>query len=89
MHRRHFLSLLGAAPVAARSYFDIGAAWQKHNGVWAPKWDGDIISTHIDGQLVYGAMWSAERNAWIGAFPIAFALNADGTLSGGFTAIDD
>lgn len=35
VNRRHVLGLLAGAPLAARTYFDMGAAWQKHeSGLW-------------------------------------------------------
>ena len=54
MNRRHFLGLLGAAPLVARTYFDMGSAWAKHGALWTPNialWEpkvGDWVTYTID-----------------------------------------
>jgi hypothetical protein len=50
--RRAFLASLGLAPLVARSYFDMGAAWQRHaSGLVVPSAYGEsgiVVRQSID-----------------------------------------
>ena len=71
MNRRHFLSLIGAAPLAARSYFDMGQAWQRNaSGLWAPPVNGGLLT--ISDELMRSCSVDIER--YVAEF---FARGAD------------
>jgi hypothetical protein len=58
MHRRAFLASLGLAPLVARSYFDMGPSWQRHDsGLLVPGW--------IDLQMANG-----ERRFYVAGHPV-------------------
>jgi hypothetical protein len=65
MNRRAFLASLGLAPLVARSYFDMGPSWQRHDsGLVLPHdWDvwltanQNIVPTYIGKASV---LWSLQ-----------------------------
>jgi hypothetical protein len=64
--RRAFLASLGLAPLVARSYFDMGAAWQKHaSGILVPHFrNGQCYIGIVSRPLLSDSQLAELRHHW-------------------------